>query len=200
MEAIRLKTPDGVTIEAGIAGDGSVGLVLGHGLKYVNGKDSFAGEAAWFAEKGITALAISFRGYPADEIPAMRKDRDLDLLAAVSFLRQRGCKSVYVLGSSMGGWIALQAAEELEKDPAFKGLVLISAGDPGAADDLRFPKLFVAAEDDSKIAARVKEMFDTAAEPKQLELYETGGHGQALFESRREALLGEILAFVTGVE
>ncbi len=196
MESFKLTAPDGVAIDAGIAGDGPVGLVLGHGLKYTTGKDSFAREVEWFAKEGITALAISFRGYPADKIPPMQKDRDLDLLAAVSFLRERGCKSVYVLGSSMGGWVALQAAKELEKDPAFRGLVLISAGDPGAADDLAFPKLFVVAEDDPKVAAMVKEMHDTAAEPKKLELFETGGHGQALFESRREEVLGKIVAFM----
>jgi alpha-beta hydrolase superfamily lysophospholipase len=197
VETVTFTAPDGVAIEADVAGSGTTGLVLGHGLKYIDGKDSYRDEVRYLAERGFTALAVSFRGYPSEEIPPMRKGRDLDLLAATKLLEARGCKEVYVLGSSMGGWIALDAAEDLMRMPAFHGLILISAGDPGAADGLGCRKLCVVAGDDPAVLERVRAMHATAAEPKQLVVYDSGGHGQALFKSRRDELLDLIVAFIS---
>ena len=200
MGTVTITASDGVAIEADIAGSGTTGLVLGHGLKYIGGKDSYRDEVRDLAAQGLTALAVSFRGYPSEEIPSMQEGRDRDLLAAAKLLEERGCTDVYVLGSSMGGWIALDAAEDLMRVPAFRGLILISAGDPGAADKLGCRKLCVVAEDDPRILERVRAMQATAAEPKELVVYDSGGHGQALFQSRREELLDLIVAFINEEE
>lgn len=200
METVTFTMPDGVVFEGDLAGSGSTGLVLGHGLKYIDGKDSYSKEVRDLSARGLTVLAISFRGYPSEEIPPMQEGRDQDLLAAAKVLEESGCDDVYVLGSSMGGWIALDAAEDLMRLPAFRGLILISAGDPGAADKFGCRKLCVVAEDDPQILERVRAMHDTAAEPKRLVVYDSGGHGQALFKSRRDELLDLIVAFINEKE
>jgi pimeloyl-ACP methyl ester carboxylesterase len=198
-EAVTFRASDGKALLGGLAGSGEVGIVLCHGLKYVDGKDSFHEEALYFAEQGVAALAVSFRGYPANTIPPVQEGRDRDIVAAVSFLAGQGCRQIYVLGSSMGGWVALEAMNELAKDPVFAGLILISAGDPEAADDLACPKLFLVAKDDERILDRVRTMHATAAEPKKLVVFESGGHGQELFESRRDQVRRAVLDFVSGI-
>ncbi len=207
VETVAIKTSDGTQIVADLAGTGPVGIVLAHGMKFLDGKDSFREELLYLAgqsgaghspgTQALTVLAISFRGYPANTIPPAQKGRELDIVAAVSFLAERGCGKVFVLGSSMGGWAALAAAPSLMENPAFGGLVLISAGDPHGADRLAVPKLLVVARDDALSHERVVEMERTAAEPKEMIVFDDGGHGQALFESRREELLGAIVDFVT---
>jgi len=197
METVELTTADGVTIEGDLAGSGTLGIVLAHGLKYIDGKDSFRDQLECLGELGFTALSISFRGYPAREIPPTVGGRDLDLLAAVAYLAERGCSKVFVLGSSMGGWVALAAVDRLVQMPAFGGLILLSAGDPGAADAIEHPKLFLVAEDDPRILERVRTMHDTAAKPKELKVFPSGGHGQALFETRGDEVLAAIESFVT---
>lgn len=202
VETVAIETADGVQIVADLAGEGNVGLVLAHGMKYLDGKDSFRSELLDLpghvkARESLTVMAISFRGYPATAVPPVRKGRDLDIDAAVRFLAGRGCGKVFVLGSSMGGWAALAAAPALLENPAFAGLVLISAGDPGAADDIALPKLIVVAKDDALAFERVTSMERTAAEPKTTIIFDSGGHGQVLFETRRTELLDAIAEFVT---
>jgi pimeloyl-ACP methyl ester carboxylesterase len=198
MKTVTLTASDGVAIEADVAGSGTVGVVLAHGLKFLDGKGSFRDELLFLGSHGVTALAISFRGYPAQKIPPITGGRDRDLLAAVSFLEEGGCDRVFVLGSSMGGYAALRAAEALKERDAFAGMILISAGDAGGADGVACPKLFVVAEDDARMHESVTAMHRTAPEPKRLVVFKEGGHGQALFASHSEELLETILAFVTG--
>ncbi len=196
VETVFFTASDDVEISGSLSGSGPIGIVLAHGLKYIDGKDSYLSEVSYFGEQGLIALSFSFRGYPAESIPPMAKGRDKDILAAGAFMAGRGCEKVFVLGGSMGGWIALDAAAALAEKPWFAGLILVSAGNPGAADGLAFPKLFIAAEDDPAILGRVRAMHATAAHPKKIIVFETGGHGQALFKTRRDELLAEIVRFV----
>jgi pimeloyl-ACP methyl ester carboxylesterase len=115
-------------------------------------------------------------------------------------LRKEGCERIYVLGSSMGSALALAAAPLLLEEPGFEGLVLVSGGAEGAADDLPCRKLMIWAKDDSGVAGRMERMFATAAEPKDFMSFEKGGHGQRLFEARGGPLRRTILRFLRDAE
>ena len=177
IEAMEITASDGERIEANECGKGEIGLVLAHGMHYPDGKDSFREETLFFAREGMRVLAISFRGYPASSAPPVQEGRDLDILAAVTCLAERGCKRIFVLGSSMGGWATLKAGEALAKIEQLSGIILLSAGDPHGADHLKFPKLLIVARDDTLVYDRVVEMYKSAPEPKRLVEFEAGGHG-----------------------
>lgn len=197
IHTVQILTSDNITIEGDLCGKGDVGLVLAHGLYYLDGKDSYRRELEYFGRNGVCALAISFRGYPSDEVPPMDEGRVHDIIASVDCLVKAGCSRVYVLGSSMGGWITLQAAHSLDSLPHFAGLIILSAGRKGLAAGLTCRKLFVAAEDDPDILANLQDMYRVASKPKQMEIYKNGGHGQKLFEIRGEELKSLILEFIT---
>lgn len=196
--SIRITTSDDITIEGDLCGEGEIGLVLAHGLYYLDGKDSYRDELDYFGQNGIRTLAISFRGYPSAEVPPMDEGRVHDIIAAVDYLVNAGSTRVYVLGSSMGGWITLQAAHTISSNPRFAGLVILSAGRKGLAAGLPCRKLFVAAEDDPDVLANLQEMYRVASKPKRMEIYRNGGHGQKLFDSRGDELRSLILEFIRG--
>ena len=83
-------------------------------------ESTFAGPAAWWAEQGITTLAYDQRGFGRN--PSRGKwpgaERMIeDTRSAVSFVRRKfPCVPLVLLGHSMGGGIALAAAEQTEAD------------------------------------------------------------------------------------
>ena len=197
IHAVHITTSDNVTIEGDLYGEGDIGLVMAHGLYYLAGKESFHDEVRYFGSMGVSALAISFLGYPSSAVPPMDEGRVRDIIADVNYLADRGCTKVYVLGSSMGGWIALEAAHSLDSIPSFAGLVIISAGRKGLGAGLKCRKLFIAAEDDPNVLANLRDMFRVASKPKRMEIYKSGGHGQKLFGTHRDEIKQLILEFIT---
>lgn len=198
-EAVRLTASDGKTTAGTLYGKGEVGLVLCHGRAYKTGAESFASEAAWLAAKGIRCLALSFRGYPADD-PPMLPGQELDIQAAVDHLVKAGAKRVYVLGSSMGGFAALKALKALNETPQFAGMIVISAFSQESIRGLGGRKLFVVAEDDARLCPNLLRSFLQADGPKHCIVFAKGGHGQQLFTTHRLELLTEILTFLTARE
>jgi dienelactone hydrolase len=197
IQTVPVTTSDDVVIEGDLCGEGDIGLVMAHGLYYLDGKDSYREELIYFGSQGISSLAISFRGYPSQDVPALDEGRVHDIVAAVNYLAVRGCSKIFVLGSSMGGWIALEAAHTLSSIPTFTGLIILSAGRKGFAAGLPCKKLFVAAEDDPNVLGNLRELYRVASMPKQLEIFKSGGHGQKLFITRRDELRSVILEFIT---
>jgi esterase/lipase len=109
----------------------------------------------------------------------------LDVLAAVSYLRQTGAKTVSVVGGSFGGGAAAQAsvvsaAGEIDR------LVLLA---PSAIDEperMKGRKLFI------------REQYERTPEPKELVILEGSAHAQFIFETDQgERLMREILRFLT---
>lgn len=156
---VVLRTSDGQDVQASVYGSGDTALVLCHGRAYTTGAASFEEQCRYLEKKGIQCLALSFRGYPA-EAPPVPVGADRDVLAAVKHLADLGTKRIFVLGSSMGGFIALQALPDLETVPQFSGVVLLSAFDNEAIRNSGIPKLFVAAEDDRQYYRKVLACFE----------------------------------------
>lgn len=201
-EPVKLKTSDGKEIEGILYSNGKekIGLVLCHGRGYKNGAASFAKEGSFFEKNGIMCLALSFRGYPAEKVPPFQKNRYLDIVAAMDFLKGRGAQKTYVLGSSMGGFTALSALKLLSSKDGFAGIIVMSAynGKTKTVKDSDARKLFITAKDDRAYYSNVKATYEIAKDPKELIEYDTGGHGQSLFNTHGEKLLKKIVDFIRG--
>src|SRR5271170_7455093 len=111
-KTVSFPTEDGGMVFADLYGGGDRGVVLAHGGRF--NKESWAPQARQLAAAGFRVLAIDFRGYGKSHGPG-DKDFDsapfqLDVLAAVRYLRDAGAKSVSVMGGSFGGAAAGDAS------------------------------------------------------------------------------------------
>jgi dipeptidyl aminopeptidase/acylaminoacyl peptidase len=106
---VSFSTSDGGTVAADLyAARGSDGVVLAHGAAF--DKASWAPFASWLADRGQQVLALDFRGYGRSTAGTDSRALFEDVLAAVRYLHGRGVARVAVLGASMGGGAAAEAA------------------------------------------------------------------------------------------
>jgi len=187
-QAVEMKASDGMKVTGTLYGTSHTALILCHGRGYLTGADSFAQECRLLQARGLMCLAINFRGYPAKAPPDL-PGMELDVLAAFDLLARRGARSIYLLGSSMGGVAVYKALEELKARPRFAGFIILSASYPRVCRRVGGRKLFVVAEDDRALYPKVLATFIEAGSPKQAVVFRKGGHGQALLKTHREELL-----------
>jgi len=201
-QRITFSTPDGGLIEGDIYGEGSRGVVLAHGGRFQ--KEGWEKQAKTLAAAGFRALAIDFRGEGQSRGGAPARDPDanrhLDILGAIHYLRQTGAKSVSVVGASMGGDYAAEAAQA--EPAAIDRLVLLASGAYTPVEKMRGPKLFILAREDANAEGlrlpRILAQYKKAREPKQLVVLDGSAHAQFLFETDQgERLMGEILRFLS---
>ena len=120
-EGVRLQTCDGEEIGGWfVRGDRrKAAVLLLHGIGGC--RRDMLPVMQWLAEKGYSALAISFRahGDSTGEVIDIGWSARHDVVAAVKFLRKT-CpgRPVYVQGASMGAAAAIFAAKELQGDVA----------------------------------------------------------------------------------
>ncbi len=134
---------------------------------------SWATQAATFADKGMTVVAVE-SATPGAAVSALR-----------SLLEDGGLDRVALLGAGDGAGVALQAA--LDEPELVDQLVVISASGDAAALDV-FPKLFVASEGEPA-AGDAERMAD-----------ESRGDWNALFLAPGEASGQALLSDETGGE
>ena len=203
-ELVTIPVSDGGTVCADRYGRGSRGLVLAHGGRF--DKESWAKQALAFARAGFEVLAIDFRGYGCSRGGRPNAeplvDLDLDVLAAVRWLREQGATSVSIIGGSMGGGAAAEASTKLGPGELDR-LILLSPAAIEHPEKMTGRKLFVANRDDlnasgSPRLAAIHDQFDRASEPKEFLLLEGSAHAQFIFESDAgDRLVQEILRFLT---
>lgn len=145
---------DGAMLHAVLTGQGSTAIVLAHE------SDDDACDWAFFVPE-LTAddrqiLAFDFSGNGSSSRIGDGR-LDLDLLAAVTEVRNRGATRVVVIGASMGGTAALAAAGT--PDNGIDGVVSLSAvsswlhtNAESNAATISIPVLFAAAENDRSTA------------------------------------------------
>jgi alpha/beta superfamily hydrolase len=195
---VSFPTADGGVIWADLYGAGDRGVVLAHGAKF--DKASWAKQAEVLAKAGFRVLAIDFRGYGksrgGDKSAPGSGEKYQDILAAVRYLRQNGAKTVSVIGASMGGGAAANAA--IHARPGEIDRLILLAGVPVAEPErLTGPKLFVVSRGDGH-AAKVREQFARAPEPKELLVLDGSAHAQFLFETDQgKRLMDKILDFLS---
>ncbi len=202
-EHVSFPTQDGGLVYADVYGKGDRGVVLAHGGRF--NKESWKKQAEALAAAGFRVLAIDFRGYGQSRGPGQSDiysaPLQLDVLAAVRYLRKMGAKTVSVVGGSMGGGAAGDASIEAAPGEIDR-LVLLGASPNGPAEKLKARTLFIVARDDASADGprlpRIRAQYDKAPEPKELIILDGSAHAQFLFQTdQEERVMREILRFLS---
>lgn len=201
--AVSFPTADGGVIHADQYGQGDHAVLLTHGGRF--NKESWVEQARALATAGFRVLAIDFRGYgksrgPGDSDP-LGAPLQLDVLAAVRYLRQTGATKVSVVGGSMGGTAAADAsiASALGE---IDDLIMLAGTTYGPAEELKGRKLFIIARGDTAGSGQLRitafqQQFEQAPKPKRLIVLEGAAHAQFLFQTDQgPRLLQEIIRFL----
>jgi pimeloyl-ACP methyl ester carboxylesterase len=173
-------------------GAGRKGVVLAHGGQHK--KESWDRQAQALAASGFRVVAFDFR--------SSGQGRRFDVLAAVHYLRQTGAKTLSVVGASMGGDYAAEAAEA--EPNAIDRLVLLASGAYTPLVHAKARKLFILSRDDFMGDDRkprlpgIRAQFKNASGPKKLVLLDGSAHAQAIFATDQgDRLMREILRFLS---
>jgi alpha-beta hydrolase superfamily lysophospholipase len=193
-QSVSFATADGGTIEANLFGKGKQAVVLAHGAIF--NKESWNNLARTLADNGLTVLAIDFRGYGKSTSGKDQHALHQDILAAVRFLhKQKTIENVSVLGASMGGGAAAQAA--IRATPGeIDELILLSPAPVKHPEKLQGNILYIASKNEA-LFAQIKAQYEKAPKPKQFLLLEGSAHAQHIFKTdQSEALTQNILIFL----
>ncbi len=200
---ISFPTEDGGRVSAATYGSGSRGVVLAHGGRF--DKESWRPQARALAEAGFRVVAIDFRGYGhshgGDQLPPDDDGLRYDVLAAVRYLRETGATMVAVVGGSMGGTAAAEAAAAVPG--TIDRLVLLAHGAIAHPERVTGRTLFVTARDDpyadgSPRLVTIRAQYERTPEPKELLILDGSAHAQFLFDTDQgERLMTEILRFLS---
>ncbi len=181
-EDLVLEAADGNTFAAFAATPeepSRTGVVI---LPDVRGLYRFYEELALrFAEREIAAVAFDYFGRTAgvgkrdDEFPYMDHVArttpggvQADVAAAVAYLRDQDCKSIFTVGFCFGGrhsWLAAAAGHGLAGAVGFYGMPGERNGQPGPiehAHEIAAPILALQAGDDQNITSEHNAAFDAA--------------------------------------
>jgi pimeloyl-ACP methyl ester carboxylesterase len=203
VQHVSFATEDGGLIYADLYGEGDRGVVLAHGGRFT--KESWQPQAQQLARAGFHVLAFDFRGFGQSHGPG-DSDMDtapvqLDVLAAVRYLRKNGAKTVAIVGGSFGGSAAADAS--ITSQPGeINGLALLAADWNGPAERLKAPLLVIVARDDANDEGlrlpRIRAWFDRAPLPKKLLVLEGSAHAQFLFQTNQsDRVMRELLQFLS---
>jgi pimeloyl-ACP methyl ester carboxylesterase len=205
-KAVTFQTDDGWTIHADDYGTSDRAVVLVHGGRFT--KASWKPQVPDFLAAGFRVLAIDMRGFGmSQDGPAQTRGHfgsPHDVLAAVRYLKASGAKTVSLVGGSMGGAQAADAAAQARPGEVGR-VVLLGASANEPPQKLTFRKLYITTRDDRSGDApgtprlpRIQAQFDAAPEPKQLIVLEGSAHAQFMFDTDlRERVMREILRFLT---
>ena len=184
---VVLHTQDGATLQAVLYGQGPHGVILAHGGRF--NKESWDPQARVLAEHGFRVIAFDFRSVGQSHGPGdsdyFTPKRKYDVLAAARYLREIGATTVSIIGASLGGGFAADAA--LDSPGLFDRIVFLAATPHGALESLAGRKLFIMASDDTSGDGLRLPGFMAAygktAPSKQLLLVDGSAHAQFLFQS-----------------
>jgi pimeloyl-ACP methyl ester carboxylesterase len=201
---VSFPTEDGGKVYADLYGTGDHAVVLAHGGRF--NKESWEKQARILAAANFRVLAIDFRGYgkstghgQADPLSAPLQ---LDVLAAVRYLRTAGAKSVSIVGGSMGGGAAGDASIA-SRPGEIDRIVFLGASPDGPADKLKSASLFIVARDDADgdhelRLPRIRAQYEKAPQPKELIVLDGSAHAQYLFQTDQgDRVMREILRFLS---
>ena len=201
--AVAITAADGGEIGADVYGSGPRGVVLLHGGQF--DRASWKPQAQVLVRAGFRVVAIDFRAAvetrAGRETPCLYDPACLarDALAAVRHLRRAGTTSVAIVGASLGGGAAAQAA--IEAPGEIDRVVLLAHMTIDHPERLRVPALFIVARDDANASGRrlpaIRAQYEQARGPKELVVLDGAAHAQFLFASPQgDEALQRILRFL----
>jgi alpha/beta superfamily hydrolase len=190
VRSVTFPSSDGGTVEADLYGSGTQGVVLAHGAVF--DKSSWANLAQKLSSKGLVVLAINFRGYGKSLPGSNPHGLDLDVLAAIHYLKQSGVKSVSVVGASMGGSAVGRAATECLEGEIDR-LALLSPVSINHPERMKAGSFLFVASQEECLMPRVKEEYEAIQGPKKLEVLPGNAHAQHIFSSDKGAKLTDLL-------
>ena len=188
-EEVSFATADGGRVFAALYGTGDHGVVLAHGAVF--NKESWAQQSKRLMDEGFRVLAIDFRGYGKSQAGSQRGALHLDVLAAVRYLHEQGAKRVSVVGGSMGGGAAAQAAVE-SKEGEIDRLILLAHSPVSRPQDLKGNKLFIVSDGDGSKRS-VTQQHKAAPRPKELVVLEGRAHAQHIFRTGQAEQLTRLI-------
>jgi esterase/lipase len=180
-----------------------LGVVLAHMGTHGATQQSWASFAQYLAQRGYGVLTFNFR--------PDRSKLDLDVRAAIGFLRDQDYPRIVCMGASMGGTACIKAAVDTD----LAGLVVISSlwttgsGLVGGAlevsyeelEQLTLPKLFATTRNDGNhVPTTIGDMYAVASEPKTLKVLPGSEHGTDIFDTPQgDELRDALVDFLEGL-
>ena len=193
---VSFPSADGGRVDADLYGSGTHAVVFAHGAAF--NKQSWAALAEKMAAHGFRALAIDFRGYGKSRAGSDTGALDLDVIAAVRWLHKQGVNDVDVVGGSMGGGAAGDAATMVKPGEIDK-LVLLSPMPIGRPEKIKAASILYIASRYEGLAPIVKSQYQRAPKPKQLIFLDGSAHAQNIFDTNQaQNLSDDIVNFLTG--
>lgn len=191
---ISYRTSDGGEIFANLYGGGTHAVLLAHGAVF--DKESWDALARRLSEAGLQVLAIDFRGYGRSTAGRSRRALHEDVLGGIQFLHDQGAERVSVIGASMGGGAAGDAAARAPQG-AIDRLILLAAMPAQAPGRMQGRKLFIVSSGDG--ARRdVERQYEAARGVKELTILPGSAHAQHIFRTgESETLTRALLAWLT---
>lgn len=202
---VSFSTEDGGIVYADLYGSSERAVLLAHGGRFT--KESWAKQAPVLVQAGFEVMAIDFRGRGSSNGPGGMEASDaqleMDVTAAVRYLHAHGAKHVSIVGGSMGGAAAGDAAIDA-KPGEIDRIVMLGAAPNLPADRLKVPALFIVARNDTSgdgpRLPGIQKQFDKAPEPKKLVVLEGSAHAQYLFDTdQAERVMREMLNWLKGI-
>jgi len=192
---VSFPTADGGTIDADLYGEhGRDGIVLAHGAAFA--KESWHAVAADLAAKGFRVLAIDFRGWGKSTPGESKNALFEDVLGAVRYLHANGAARVSVVGGSLGGGAAAEAAARASAGEIDR-IVLLSPAPVATPERVGGDKLVVASEHEPAVD-RIKALYEKMPEPKRLVLLPGTAHAQHIFATEQgERLTATVTDFLS---
>ena len=189
---VAFPTSDGGEIHAHLYGEGDHAVVLAHGAVF--DKESWTPLATKLAEADLKVLAIDFRGYGRSRPGSEGEARYLDVLAAISYLKEQGTSRVSVVGASMGGGAVARAGVLVGPGEIDRLILLAPVAIPNPEKLHANRIVYLTAEGDPSLS-RTRQQYERAPEPKTLEVLSGDAHAQHLFKTdHSQALVDLILA------
>ena len=116
-----------------------------------------------------------------------------DVLSSVKALKDKGFKTITLVGGSMGGAAVLHALEEQTDECIHKVIALAPYGGSSIKSE-KIKKLFVVAKEDRLgIYSDVKNLYRNSSNPKIIKEFEGSEHAQHLFKSSHKKELSKLI-------
>ncbi|WP_165422771.1 alpha/beta hydrolase [Ktedonosporobacter rubrisoli] len=197
-QKVHFQTADNIQLAGLLYGNGKIAVICSHEFRADKSIWDESGIPQRLAQRGYRVLAYDFRGNGDSAGKSDVSKLDVDLRAAVGFMRQQGASTIVLLGSSMGGTASLQVAAS-EQIAAVLTLSAPQSFGKGISDaqikSISVPKLFINSENDD-YASETQHMYSLASEPKELHLYPGFAHGVNIFMENGSDLTLRLLTFI----